>query len=241
MKDSSHGRLDGRLDGRTQGAALGFLAGYVDALGFLALFGLFTSHVTGNFILIGAALAGPADSSLLLKFLVFPAFVLGVAAARILALVVERRGGAVLRLAFLLELVLLAGCMGCGIAASPIGTQAGPLAMAAGLLCAVAMGAHSAISRLCLGHLAPTSVMTGNVTQLVIDAVDVMRGADDPGLRSRFVKFFWPVLAFAVGCIAAAFGFQRFGFAALVVPLLILAGLVAFESPVPGRAPAKAS
>ena len=41
---------------RMQGISLGFLAGYVDTLGFVALFGLFTAHVTGNFVLIGAAL-----------------------------------------------------------------------------------------------------------------------------------------------------------------------------------------
>jgi len=227
--------------GRTQGIALAFLAGYVDTLGFLALFGLFTAHVTGNFILIGAALADPSHSSVLLKLLAFPAFIAGVAAARVLAVVVEKRGGAVLRLAFLLELALLAGSMAFGIAAAPIGDSADALAMTAGLLAALAMGAHSATSRLCLGHLAPTSMMTGNVTQIVIDLVDLLRGADDPGLRKRFAKFFWPLLGFAAGCIAAAFGFHWFGFAALAVPLLILLGLVVVESPVAGQAQAKAS
>ena len=37
---------------KIQNSSLGFLAGYVDTLGFVALFGLFTAHVTGNFVLI---------------------------------------------------------------------------------------------------------------------------------------------------------------------------------------------
>jgi uncharacterized membrane protein YoaK (UPF0700 family) len=36
---------------------LAFNAGYVDTFGFLSLHGLFTAHVTGNFVTIGAALA----------------------------------------------------------------------------------------------------------------------------------------------------------------------------------------
>jgi uncharacterized membrane protein YoaK (UPF0700 family) len=216
---------------RAQGVGLGFLAGYVDTLGFLALFGLFTAHVTGNFILIGAALADPAHSSILLKFLAFPAFILGVAAARILVVVMEHRPSGPLRPALVLELLLLLGFMGFGLAASPIGAEAGPLAMTAGLLGAAGMGAHSAISKLLLGHLAPTSMMTGNVTQIVIDVVDLLRGAQDPGLGARFAKFLWPLLAFAVGCASAAFGFRWFGFAALALPVVILLGMLTLQAP----------
>ena len=42
------------------GALLAFTAGAVDTLGFIALFGLFSAHVTGNFVLIGAALTHDA-------------------------------------------------------------------------------------------------------------------------------------------------------------------------------------
>ena len=37
---------------------LALTAGFVDTVGFIALFGLFTAHVTGNFVLIGASLVG---------------------------------------------------------------------------------------------------------------------------------------------------------------------------------------
>ena len=212
-----------------QGFGLAFLAGYVDTLGFIALFGLFTAHVTGNFILIGATLADPSQASILLKFLAFPAFIGGVAAARVLIAVSVKRHGPALVLALLLQLALLTGFMVCGMLASPIGATVTPYAMASGLLGAASMGVHSAISRLLLAHLAPTSMMTGNVTQLVIDVVDMIAGWADQGTGARCVKFLWPLAGFAIGAILAAFAYRAAGFAALGLPMLILALLIGME------------
>ena len=208
---------------RAQGIGMGFLAGYVDTLGFIALFGLFTAHVTGNFVLIAVSAADPAQTPSLLKLLAFPAFILGVAAARLLVARCERRASSAVKPVYLLQLVLLLGFMACGMLAEPVGRSAGGLAMAAGLLGAAAMGAHSAASKLLLIHLAPTSMMTGNVTQLVIDATDWLRGAADGATKARCGKFFWPVLAFALGCGAAAFAF--------VVPVAILCLHLALAEP----------
>ena len=214
---------------RLFGTSLGFLAGYVDTLGFIALFGLFTAHVTGNFVLIGAALADASRVSILLKFLAFPAFIAGVAVTRLMVLAVERRAGPSLTLAMLLQWALLAGFMVFGILAEPIGKDVSSMAMVAGLLGTAAMGVHSATSRLLLAHLAPTSMMTGNVTQIVIDTVDVLRGAADAATHARCGKFFWPLAAFALGAIAAAFAYLSFGFVALAVPLLVLGGLIVVQ------------
>ena len=225
--------MDADHENHLQGIGLGCVAGYVDTLGFIALFGLFTAHVTGNFVLIGAGLADPPRASILLKFLAFPAFIAGIAAARLLIAAAVARQWPGLTLALLLQVLLLCGFMVCGWIAAPIGADVTPYAMAAGLFGAAAMGAHSATSRLLLGHLAPTSMMTGNVTQIVIDLVDLLRGAADAKTGERFAKFVWPLLAFGGGAILAAFAYYALGFSALLLPIAILCGIIGLQRSAP--------
>ncbi|WP_164045026.1 DUF1275 family protein, partial [Serratia marcescens] len=52
---------------------LSFNGGYVDTAGFLALQGLFTAHVTGNFVTLGASLA-LGTTGALAKILALPVF-----------------------------------------------------------------------------------------------------------------------------------------------------------------------
>src|ERR1700750_1476266 len=56
-------------------------AGYVDTAGFLALQGLFTAHVTGNFVTLGASLA-LGTSGAIAKLLALPVVCIVVMAAR---------------------------------------------------------------------------------------------------------------------------------------------------------------
>ncbi|MFC7297543.1 YoaK family protein [Herminiimonas aquatilis] len=214
---------------KIQNTSLGFLAGYVDTLGFVALFGLFTAHVTGNFVLIGAEMAHPQGGPLLLKILAFPAFIFGVVFTRLMIAALLKYNFHALWYCYILELLLLIAFMVAGIKASPIGAEPTLMAEIAGLIGATAMGSHSACGRLLLSHLAPTAMMTGNVTQLVIDAVDVVRGAADNMVKQRFIKFLWPVIAFAVGAVGAAFAYQFAGFYALSLPIVILMFLMYVE------------
>lgn len=205
-------------------SALGFTAGYVDTVGFVALFGLFTTHVTGNFVLIGSELAHPTHG-VLLKLLAFPAFIAGVAAARLLALRMVHHERALRTSLLALQCTLLVACMLCGWRAQPIVDASAPWVLATGMLGAAAMGVQNALARLAFSELAPTTVMTGNVTQIVIDLVDFVRSPADDGLRQRIAKFGCPVLAFAGGAICGAFLYQQADLWALALPLVILVGL----------------
>ena len=58
-------------------------AGFMDAAAFLALKGLFTAHVTGNFVTLGASLV-TGTSGALAKLLALPVFCIVIILARLL-------------------------------------------------------------------------------------------------------------------------------------------------------------
>lgn len=205
-----------------QGVTLGFLAGYVDTLGFVGLFGLFTAHVTGNFVLIGRALIEPSQT-IAIKLMVFPVFILFVAFARLAILHWERSGGKTLRNSFLFQLAVMLATVLCAWQAAPVVEASAPLTLLTGSLCAGAMAVQNAYGKLLLGKTAATTVMTGNVTTLVIEMVDSLRG--DPEAIGRCKKLAWPVLAFAAGCMSGGVAFVLAGFHGLLLPCVLLAGL----------------
>lgn len=72
-------------------------------------------------------------------------------------------------------------------------------------------------------------VMTGNVTQVVMDCVDYgfFRSAQTrSGTRARLAKFGPPVLGFAAGAVGGAVLFGRVGFWCLLLPVAIIGGLL---------------
>ena len=207
-------------------ATLGLVAGFVDAAGFVALSGLFTSHVTGNFVLIGAELVTSANG-VLAKLLALPAFVVGVAATRLVAVALERRGIAPLRPLLSIQAGILAAFLAAGVALSPLRSPDAAASIVVGMLGVAAMSVQNAVGRLALPHLAATTVMTVNVTQAVIDAVDLCRNRGAEQAATRLRRMLPAIVAFAVGALAGAFGVAAWSFWCLLVPVLALVGLVA--------------
>src|SRR5471030_20356 len=213
-------------------SALAAIAGYVDTLGFVALFGLFTAHVTGNFVLIGSEVAN-VGQGVLMKLMAFPAFVAGVALSSVLMKTLRLAGpcrGA--RLLYCVQAVLLLGFCFAGVSVSPVVNVDTAPVIICGMLGAAAMGVQNAHSRLVSRQGVPNTVMTGNVTQAVIDAVDIA----SPGVtaeakvaaRLRLGKTLPTVLCFGAGAIAGAVVYTHFSFWALLLPLAVLLWLAAF-------------
>lgn len=210
-------------------STLAFTAGFVDTCGFIALFGLFTAHVTGNFPLIGAAAAGQAHG-LLAKLMALPVFVVVVA---LVHATMQRSGARSARRPLLmLEALLLAAFAVIGVAASPIRSSDEPLAFLAGMTGVAAMAVQNAAARGVFASLAPTTVMTGNVTQLTVDLVDLATGRASDGrqaLLTRIHRTWPPVALFTVGSAAGAVSFITVGFGCLAAPIVAVLALAAFD------------
>ncbi|RQR35531.1 DUF1275 domain-containing protein [Burkholderia sp. Bp9143] len=215
---------------KSEDTILSAVAGFVDTLSFVSLFGLFTAHVTGNFVLIGAGVAG-FGQGILLKLSVFPAFVLGVVAASLIARSLSGRPawqGA--RALHTVQAVLLLGFCAAGVWATPV-TQSDSLpVLVAGIVGTFAMGIQNAHPRVIprAGGV-PNTVMTGNVTQAILDAVDLLSAGTADSVRvaarARFGKMLPAIVAFALGAMAGALGFRYVGFWALLAPAGALAVL----------------
>ncbi len=199
-----------------------FVAGFVDTVGFVGLFGLFTAHVTGNFVMLGASIA-ETHSGVIAKLVALPVFFLAVAGTslflrRCTASGRDPVGGVLGAQAF-----FLACFLGVAVVAGPFHNGDQPLAITAGMLGVVAMAIQNAASRTIFSAFSPTTIMTGNSTQLVLDLVELTRGSTaDPTARTRMGRMMPPLAAFIVGALAGGGGYVLGGFWALVVPILLI-------------------
>jgi uncharacterized membrane protein YoaK (UPF0700 family) len=194
-------------------AVLSLTAGYADTSGFLALKGLFTSHVTGNFVTLGSALV-LGNSGALAKTLALPVFCLAVLLSRLLALRLHASNLPVLRSLLQLQVLLL-------ILAATLAAWLGPFAdpdaapaLAVGMTLVAAMAMQNAAHRVHLAHAPPSTIMTGTTTQIMLDLADLLHGLRPDaagGTRVRLKRMILSVAVFATGCGLAALLYAQLG------------------------------
>ncbi|GAB3093400.1 YoaK family protein [Lysobacter terrae] len=205
---------------------LTFNGGYVDAAGFVALQGLFTAHVTGNFVTIGASLV-QGSSGILAKLLALPVFCLVVLLARYASQRLTRLAATAPRslLAIKFLLLVVAAALACGWGPFLPGDHV-PLVVT-GMVLVAAMAIQNVIHRVYFPKAPPTTLMTGSTTQVMIDLADLWRGGLAPdareAIKGRSATMAKSVGIFAVGCALAALAYAGFGMRAFVVPPVIAA------------------
>ena len=210
---------------------LSFVGGYVDTVGFLALQGLFTAHVTGNFVTFGAALIHGASGAWA-KLLALPVFCLAVILTRLASHVLERGAHPVLRVLLWVQFTTLSAGAALGIAFGPFSNGDRWEALLTGMVLVVAMAVQNAAHRAHLADAPPSTLMTGTTTQIMIDLADLVHGLP-PGhaARGRIKRMSVAVATFALGCALAAVLFYLAGATALVLaPVAILVGALGSEA-----------
>ena len=199
--------------------------GFVDTAGYLALQGLFTSHVTGNFVTLGSALV-LGTSGVVAKLLALPMFCAVVFATRLLSAEMPSAGRwSGLRVLLAAKLLLLTAGSYLAIHLGPFHSGDGWQALVTGMTLVAAMAIQNAIHRIHMSSTSPTTIMTGNTTQLMIDLADTARRRLTPEasrtLHDRLKRMSASMAAFALGCATAALIYAYEGDWCFVVPPLI--------------------
>ena len=213
-------------------------AGYVDTAGFLALQGLFTAHVTGNFVTLGAALV-LGTSGVVAKLAALPMFCLVVVLTRLASRGLFSRGWPALRLLLGVKLLLLILGAILAVRYGPFTDGDARTAIATGMALVAAMAIQNGVHRIHLGSVPPTTLMTGSTTQIMIDLADLAAGLPTekrPLVLGRLKRAATSVVAFALGCAAAALAYAAVNVWCFVVPPLpalvaLLMRIAEYEKP----------
>jgi len=183
-------------------------AGYVDTTGFLALSGLFSAHVTGNFVTLGASLA-LGTSGAIAKMLALPIFGIVVIGTRLLSTWLAERQQPALDTLLVLQVLLL-------VTGAVLAMQFGPFrdadswqAVLTGMVLVVAMATQNAFHRVHLGSAPPSTIMTGTTTQVMIDLGDRIYAPKGPGAQvsSRLLRM--STTSSSVGTVIDVFPYTR--------------------------------
>ena len=216
---------------RHLGCTLAFVAGAVNAGGFLAIGG-YTSHMTGIVSSMADELALGNVKVALAALAAWTAFVGGAASTALLINWARRhRFRSQYALSLMLEALLL---LVFGVAGTYLATLHDLLAPVTILLLCYIMGLQNAIITKASGAVIRTTHVTGLSTDIGIELGKLFyynhRPMADLAVRANRVKLKLHALligCFFVGGVSGAYGYKLIGFAASILPALLLALLAA--------------
>lgn len=207
-------------------AILAASGGAIDTISFITLFGLFTAHVTGNLVVAGASLADSIEG-IFTKLAAIPVFMVTVALTTLIIQSRKRYTPGLLAGVLCAEILLLLLFTVSGYLSAPFSGAGDIHVFITGMFGVMAMGVRNAASRLLLSSTSPSTMMTGNVTQLTIDIISVIRRPSSE-LATKVAKSAASVAGFVLGAGAAALLTLWVGFFSTLLPIA-LTGIVALR------------
>jgi uncharacterized membrane protein YoaK (UPF0700 family) len=230
------------------GFMLSWVAGFVDTSAFIILFGIFTAHVTGNIALAGYEFVQSDEESTITHLLMFPAFMVAVAATSLLARYARKKQWPVFAVLLTAEAIALIGFLIVGVTFSPalMFNIQEEYILPIGITGVIAMAIQNALMKEAKGvfkSYIPTTVMTGNTTQLTIDLVEIavskfaLNGDEKASIaaaeaKERLGRVVPVLIGFALGGLGATyFVLISETWWSLVIPVIVISfmAVVAFS------------
>jgi uncharacterized membrane protein YoaK (UPF0700 family) len=165
-------------------ALLTLNGGYTDTAGFLVLQGLFTAHVTGNFVTLAASLVH-GTSGAVPKILALPVFCVVIFLVRYFSNSVASKGGSAFNtlVAVKVSLFILAAAL--AVIYGPFADGDALAAIVTGMALVAGMSIQNAAHRIFFGKSPPSTLMTGTTTQLMMDLSDLTQTDVPAELRAQ--------------------------------------------------------
>jgi len=226
LHSAGHGATLARLEQRLP-TLLSIIAGTVDLTGFLNLGNVFTAHITGNLVVIGALLVRGGKVNLA-QILAIPVFVVAVAGVWLIAKASGKQGSALLGLLLQVQFLLIAAVLVFSVVMKPSAAPHGAMAVIAAMMAVSAMACQFALLRLALPVAPSTAVMTGNLTNAVLSSLDTIARGQSVRDVARLKSSLHLLIGFFGGCVAAAIAVTYAGDWAWSVPFALAGVAVAW-------------
>lgn len=184
---------------------LGVIAGMVDFTGFFTLGHIFTAHVTGN-IVLATVVAIDGGTFRWAQLSVIPVFMIALATVWLIAQASGLHGSSLARLLLKVQFLVLLALLIFSVIAKPSTDPAGLKADVAATMAVSAMACQYALLRLALPGAISTAVMTGNLTNAVLSAMDLLAAGNRllPHDSTPLNHSLHRLLSFILGCVVAA-------------------------------------
>ena len=194
-------------------------AGCCDSITFVSANELFSAHATGNFIIFAYDIIKGADFVTWIRLLTFPVFLTAVVTGGWLARLTDNRyvilkieGG----------LLIFGGLVSLIMVLLHVGSVNVNFEIA--LLVVFAMGMQNAFGKLLSNQVyGPTTVMTGNVTQVALRLFEYLSpGKRNPALMEGLRRDVIVIVGFLCGCLIGGVSGLHFGLAGILIPGCLL-------------------